>query len=263
MLPAQRCAVVAAAPPAVPLQRRFSPRSARAVRLCGTGQRTAATARCRSIAASLCACSASPAGARRCASPACASAIQRCAQPLRSHRPQHEHSCSRLRRCAALPQQNPQRCIALHCTGRGACGSASLRPIARAHYGCLHRPCSLQGILDNGCDSAACGRTGDARAHPRCACAPSRAHIPAFTASPTQTAGAPAAPQPPLTVEAVNDTGAPLYTTGVSTHRTLGKYHREYSDALGCARIAALRRRARSSAVRCRLGRARPFRSAH
>ena len=239
MLPAQRCAVVAVAPPAVPLQLRFNPRSARAA--CAVPGSVPATARCRSIAASLCACSASPAGARRCASAACASAtVQRCAQPLRSHRPRHElWSCSRLQRCAAPPHHSPALpSTALHSKWRLRIGLASA--LARAPYGCLHRPCSLQGVIDHGCDSAAYGRSGDTREHKRCACTPSRAHIPAFTASPTQIAGAPAPPQPTPTVQAVNDTSTPLYTAGVSTHSTLVspcqyvEYHREYSKVPLC-----------------------------
>ncbi len=131
-----RCAVVAVAPPAVPLQRRYRPRSARAV--CAAPGSVPATARCRSIAASLCACSASPAGARRCVSAACASAtVQRCAQPLRSHRPRHElWSCSRLQRCAAPPHHSPALpSTALHSKWRLRIGLASA--LARAPYGCF------------------------------------------------------------------------------------------------------------------------------
>jgi hypothetical protein len=128
LLPAQRCAVVAAAPPAVPLQRRYRPRSARAV--CAAPGSVPATARCRSIAASLCACSASPAGARRCASAACASAtVQRCAQPLRSHRPRTNFRGARACSAAQHRRITALRCRALHCTASGACGSASLRPL--------------------------------------------------------------------------------------------------------------------------------------
>ena len=126
LLPAQRCAVVAAAPPAGPLQRRYRPRSARAV--CAAPGSVPATARCRSIAASLCACSASPAGARRCASAACASAtIQRCAQPLRSHRPR---TSTRARAHGAAQHR---RSIALRCTAQDA---ALADRLASAH--CTH-----------------------------------------------------------------------------------------------------------------------------
>ncbi len=174
LLPAQRCAVVAAAPPAVPLQRRYRPRSARA------------------------------AFVAPCSGPV---PLHRCAQPLRSHRPRHEHSCSRPRRCAAPPHHSPALpSTALPRKWRLRIGLASA--LARAPYGCLHRPCALQGAIDHGCDSAAYGRTGDTREHPECACTACRAHIPTFTASPTQTAGAPAPPQPSPTVEAVGDTGA-------------------------------------------------------
>ncbi len=127
-------------------------------------------------------------------------------------------SCSRLQRCAAPPQHSP----ALHCAAlprKWRLRIGSFRHIARAPYGCLHRPRALQGAIDHGRDSAACGRTGDAREHPGCACTPSRAHIPAFTASSTQAAGAPA-PPPPMKVEAVDDTSTPPHTAGVSTHST-------------------------------------------
>jgi hypothetical protein len=57
------------------------------------------------------------------------------------------------------------------------------------------------------------------RAHGRAM--PCRAHIPLVPA--THTAGAPAPPLPP-TVDAVNDTSTPPYTTGLSTHSTRGQY---------------------------------------
>ena len=45
---------------------------------------------------------------------------------------------------------------------------------------------------------------------------------PRVSASTTKIAGAPSPPPP--TVEAVDDTGTPLYTAGVSTHNTPGQY---------------------------------------
>jgi hypothetical protein len=123
-----RCAVVAVAPPAVTLQRE----------VCAAPGSVPTTARCRSIAASLCACSASPAGARRRASAACASAtIQRCARldaiahartfvlapmALRS-----THGARQHRRITA------QRCIAQQVALAYWLASA----LARANYGCF------------------------------------------------------------------------------------------------------------------------------
>ncbi len=107
----------------------------------------------------------------------------------------------------------------------------------------MHRPCASPGTIDHGCDSAAYGRTGDTREHPGCECTASRAHVPAFTASPTHTAGAPAPPQPTPTAQAVNDTSTPSHTTGVSTHSTPDQYverHREYIGVLGCAFIGGV-----------------------
>jgi hypothetical protein len=162
-----------------------------------------------------------------------------------------------------------QPSAALHCTAQQVALADRPRfaPL-RAHImAVLHRPCSLPGVIDHGCDSAACGRTGDTREHKRCACTPSRAHIPAFTASATQTAGAPA-PPPPMKVEAWNDTSTPPHTAGVSTHSTPGQYvaeyhreyskvprgqyaaeyHREYFGVLGCALIGgALQARTRQA----------------
>ena len=170
-----------------------------------------AAAPCRSIAASLCACSASPAGARRRVSPACASAtIQRCAQPLRSHRPRTstrarahgaaQHRRSIALRCTAQEVALADRLASAHCTRTLRLFASALR-VARCYRPRVRFRCVRP---DRRHSRASRVRVhGFACAHPR------------DSASPTQTAGAPAPPQP--TVEAVNDTSTPLYTTGVST----------------------------------------------
>ncbi len=143
---------------------------------------------------------------------------------LRSHRPRKNILRCATLRCLAL------RCLALRCAAQEVALAGRLAAaLACAHYGCLHRPCALQGVIDHGCESATYGRTGDTREHPGCACAPCRAHVPAFTVPTTQTAGAPAPPTP--TVEAVDDTSTPPHTAGASTHSTCGQYvehHCEY-----------------------------------
>jgi hypothetical protein len=151
---------------------------------------------------------------------------------LRSHRPQHEPSGFRLRRCAAPPHHSPALpSTALPSKWRLRIGS--LRPLHAHIMAVLHRPCALPGVIDHGCDSAACGRTGDTREHKRCACTPSRAHNPATR---------PLRRKPPQpTAEAVNDTSPPLYTAGVSTHSNMVspcqhvEYRRGYSKVPHCA----------------------------
>jgi hypothetical protein len=123
-----RCAVVAVAPPAVPLQRRYRPRSARAV------------------------CAAPGSVPQR---PGAALSQHRCARaaprrlvrggvhrlhaqvPLssgalsRSDPIAHGTNFGRARACSAAQHRRitALRCRALHCTASGACGSASLRPL--------------------------------------------------------------------------------------------------------------------------------------
>ena len=82
-----------------------------------------------------------------------------------------------------------------------------------------------------------------------CACTPYRAHIRAFSASPTQIAGAPAPPPPPPTADAVDDTSTPPLTAGVSTPSTPGQYV-EHSRVLSrCTHLPALRCAADDSAA--------------
>ncbi len=153
----------------------------------------------------------------------CHYAVMRSAAQIPS--PAHEHPTLR---CAAPPQHSPALlCAALHRKWRlrNRLASAHCTRTLRLFASALlvarcHRP---RVRLRCGRPDRRHSRASRVRVH-ALPCAHSR-----VSASPTQTAGAPAAPQP--TVQAGDDSSAPLYTKGASTHSTRGQYvehHCEY-----------------------------------